>query len=339
MSHSVTSGIDGSDLEQPLTVTCESEMQNSLDGLPEHLSCTGLYADMKKKTLAKGVQEFSPANWLWSDGADKTRWIRLPGKEKIDASNPDSWVFPVGTQAWKEFRFDGKRIETRIFQKVDDTQWIKGTFVWNDKETEALRDKGGHDMTVSGNPYYLPSNLDCDECHGGRKEKLLGFEQISLGVSGDHESALTLQDLVDDNRLKGFDGPTNYTIADDGSGVASKVLGALHINCGVSCHNGNPNSKGYSRGMRLTLEPGELDGRDPNDSQVIKTTVNQDAATLRWSGQKRIVPGKPDESLLYNLISQRGNKQQQMPPLGTYFTDDDFVQNVRTWIEHMPASE
>src|SRR5215468_10036185 len=62
---------------------------------PNHLECTGLYADFKQKTLAAGVREYAPAVVLWSDGAEKHRYIQLPKGEKIDASNPNEWIFPI----------------------------------------------------------------------------------------------------------------------------------------------------------------------------------------------------------------------------------------------------
>src|SRR5262245_3812814 len=87
-------------------------------GLPVDLRCTGLYADWASKTVAPDVQPFAPGTPLWSDGARKQRWIQLPAGATIDTTNPDEWVFPVGTKAWKEFSLGGRKVETRLFQKV-----------------------------------------------------------------------------------------------------------------------------------------------------------------------------------------------------------------------------
>src|SRR5690349_1711795 len=77
----------------------------------DQLSQTGLYADIATKTIAADVLAFEPSYVLWSDGATKTRWVRLPPGTSIDTTDPDHWVLPVGTQLWKEFVRDGKRIE------------------------------------------------------------------------------------------------------------------------------------------------------------------------------------------------------------------------------------
>ena len=76
------------------------------------LADTGLYQDASAERVAADVLAYTPQYPLWSDGATKRRWIRLPPGAAIDASDPDAWVFPIGTQIWKEFSFGG-RVETR----------------------------------------------------------------------------------------------------------------------------------------------------------------------------------------------------------------------------------
>jgi hypothetical protein len=109
----------------------------------------------------------------------------------------------------------------------------------------------------------------------------------------------------------------------------------MHNNCGVSCHNTNPNSKAYSSGMRLNLDATQLDGRSTDEFIAIKTTIGQKAFSLQWQGQTRVMPGEPDESLLIKLITFRGDPKQQMPPIGTNYTDDDNIKVVKEWITGM----
>src|SRR5262249_30960643 len=85
--------------------------------LPEHLRDTGLYARGGGEEIAPDVLAFSPQYPLWSDGAEKRRWIRLPPGTRIDARDPDRWVFPVGTRLWKEFSL-GRRLETRMLERA-----------------------------------------------------------------------------------------------------------------------------------------------------------------------------------------------------------------------------
>ena len=61
---------------------------------------------------------FTPQFELWSDQADKSRWVYVPECDAIDTSDMDDWSLPVGTRLWKEFVVDGKRVETRLLERI-----------------------------------------------------------------------------------------------------------------------------------------------------------------------------------------------------------------------------
>src|SRR5262245_31340628 len=104
--------------------------------LAERLSETGLYADIATKRIAADLIAFTPQYPLWTDGASKRRWISLPPGTWIDASDPDAWVFPVGTRFWKEFAF-GRRVETRTIERTEDG-WRFATYRWLPDESDAV---------------------------------------------------------------------------------------------------------------------------------------------------------------------------------------------------------
>lgn len=322
-------------LQGRLSAACRGELADSDDGLPGSLECTGLYTDIRMKELSKAVREFKPAYVLWADGADKRRWIFLPENEPIDATSPDSWIFPEGTRVWKEFSRNGRRIETRLFHKLDSNMWARTSYAWNASETAATRSAGG-DVMVDEQPYHIPSATECDECHSGRKDRVLGFEQALLGLEG--AEGLTLDELQSNRQLDGLSGPTSYEIGADPGAAEAAALGWMHANCGISCHNDNPASKGNTRGMRLHLNPESLDGRDVNEFPSVTTTLDQAAVTLRWLGRKRIVPGSPEQSLLYVLVTQRA-EGEQMPPLASRLVDEEFVPVLAEWIRNLPVTE
>lgn len=345
-SHDLDHGVPGPDLNDepasqaggssPGLPDCEAQIEDSLDGLPEDLACVGLYLDVTKKTLAKDARSFAPANPLWSDGAGKARWIQLPKGEKIDASEPKDWVFPIGTSFYKEFSAEGKRVETRVYRKDRSDHWAKGTYKWNAKETAARRSIGEDLATVDlgGYPYHVPTGRECDLCHAGREDRVLGFEQVSLGLAG--AKGLTLQELVDEDLIEPAPERNKYTIGEDNNAVAAQVLGWIHINCGASCHNDNTDSEAYSSGLRLELDPAELDGRPVSELAVYKTTVGVNAYTLRWASMKRIEGGSPENSLLYKLASFRGGgKNDQMPPIASKIPDPEHTKLLEQWIRSL----
>src|SRR5690348_9989527 len=47
-------------------------------GVPPTLSATGLYQDFAARTLLPSVREFTPVHPLWSDSAQKRRFVQLP---------------------------------------------------------------------------------------------------------------------------------------------------------------------------------------------------------------------------------------------------------------------
>ncbi|HXI58066.1 MAG TPA: hypothetical protein VNO55_18500 [Polyangia bacterium] len=303
---------------------------------PTTLVCTGLYADIVGKQLAPGVAAYAPAVPLWSDGAEKQRWISLPAGSTIDNADPNEWKFPVGTKVWKEFSRDGRRVETRLWQKLRDNYWVNATYAWNDDESAAMKSAGGDiPFGSDGDTYHIPTNDECEKCHRGRTDRLLGFEQIGLGLPG--ATGLTLGALVAAGRLTTPPATTEMVIGDDGTGVAAPALAWLHSNCGTTCHNGNSNASAYGSGLRMRLDATMLDGRSSAGFDTLRTAVGVMVNAPNWKGQTRIVPGDPDKSLLYHLITHRGTGDQ-MPPIASRLVDQDHTPLVQAWISQMPPA-
>jgi hypothetical protein len=144
--------------------------------LPRLLSETGLGAP--------GTQAFTPRYPLWTDGAAKRRWIRLPAGASIDKSKTDAWVFPPGTKLWKEFGFD-RAVETRLIERLADGSWRFATYVWNADGSDAeLAPEGGvRALPVAAAPngrYAVPSRADCLSCHEGPAVPVLGYSAVQL---------------------------------------------------------------------------------------------------------------------------------------------------------------
>jgi hypothetical protein len=307
-----------------------------LGGLPADLACTGLYSDIATGKLAPDAVSFAPAVALSSDGADKRRWIKLPPNTKIDNSDPMLWEFPVGTRFFKEFSYpETGAIETRYFWKQREGLWHYTTYLWSADHTGATRLDTG--KTVKGpavGSHYIPTQRECETCHGTREHTTLGFEQVSLGTSG--AQGMPLATLVQKGLLTNTPASLNLIVGDDGSGMAQPILRWFHINCGVSCHNDDENSAGYSSRLRFKLDPAQLDGRPSNTFNAIALTVGQKAWTSKWANQTRIVPSSPETSLLYKLISTRCQDENcQMPPVASLRTDAIHTKLVYDWIKAM----
>jgi len=338
--------LDGATPSDVATVDAADALANCGDPkatVPPELRCTGLYADPATKTVAAENRAYTPGLVFWSDGADKARWLYLPPGATIDTSDMDEWSFPIGTKAWKEFKIAGKRIETRFFWKRDDSGWVWTTYRWTDDESTATRLDDGAKVGA----YEIPNSDGCVSCHNGRVDRLLGVEAIALALPT--ATGVTLATLKADGRLSAPPAYSTLSLPDDAPGKAAPALGWLHVNCGVTCHNGSTFAEAaYSKlFMRLSAKGYLADGGTPlvTQTDTYKTAAADggvpigDSGTYqsyRVAGYKRITPGDAAHSLVPALAASRvtdgGSRFQQMPPLVTHTVDDAGLDAVRAWI-------
>jgi hypothetical protein len=313
---------------------CPAPAPGSAPEVPDDLRCTGLYARWDDKSVAPANRAFAPASPLWSDGADKQRWIQLPEGKTIDASKMDDWTFPVGTKTWKEFVVAGKRVETRFMWKVREDRWLQASYVWSEDGTKAVRGEGS-ELVVSGQAWSVPKTGDCNSCHEGRKDKVLGFEAVNLALPG--ASGLTLAALVEEQRIAPAPARAEVTIPDDGTGRSAPALAWMHTNCGVSCHGPNDGAIGGRVGLRLRLAWDDLASARPlAEWDARATTLGVAAKGADWDGKLRVAPGDPAASLLVDLVETRG--AGQMPKVGTRVVDRAGASAVRAWIAALGPS-
>jgi hypothetical protein len=208
---------------------------------------------------------------------------------------------------------------------------VNAVYVWNAEQTAAPRTKGG-DIPFGDGTYHVPTQEECEKCHRGRTEHILGFSAVDLGLP--EATGVTLEMLTAEGKLQPPPEQTHLQIGDDGTGVAAPALGWLHANCGNTCHNENSLATAFTAGMHLRLDPRQLDGRPTNASEALATTVSVAVRNPNWNGRVRIIPGDPEQSLLYDLLSQRGT-EGQMPPIGTRIVDETNAARIAEWIRRM----
>ena len=310
-------------------------------GAPARLAETGLFSDFEHGVVAPGVLPYSPPYPLWSDGATKRRWIRLPPGTAIDASDPDAWVFPVGTRFWKEFSF-GRKVETRFMERSSDGTWTYATYVWSEDGRDArLAPERGLRAACESRPglrHDVPGTSDCRACHQGRTTEVLGFDTLQLSPDRDPlaphaeaqpEGGIDLPALVARGLVRGLP----QEMLDRAPRIAARtpreraVLGYLHGNCG-GCHNarGPLASLGLELDSRIEVDP---DAPPP----AIASAVGIESR-FRLTGEStplRLAPGSPDSSVLYRRIASR-NPFVQMPALGTHAVDEQALALVEAWI-------
>jgi hypothetical protein len=295
-------------------------------GHPTELACTGLYASWPARTIAPEARAYAPGLALWSDGAEKRRYIALPHGSKIDTSAMDEWAFPVGTKIWKEFRLGGRPVETRFLWKRAPGDWFRTTYAWSADGSSAAELTTGA-QGVAGTSYEIPSQEACTTCHQGRVDGVLGFEAVSLAAPG--ATGLNMAALVSEGRLTSAPAAP---LTVPGDAAAAAALGWLHANCGTACHNRSPAALAGSTGLFMRLEVAQLAAVQTTDTWL--TAVGQPSGFQPASdaGLLRIAPGDPSHSAVYFRDSSRDDQGQglQMPPIDTHVAPD--VSAERAWI-------
>jgi hypothetical protein len=305
---------------------------------PRDLSCTGLYSDWAKKTIAPDAVPYTPAFTFWSDGAQKSRWLSLPPGSAIDTTNMDDWVFPVGTKIWKQFTVQGRIVETRLLWKTA-TQWNPLVYQWSSDGSQAtLLDTGL--KNVNGSGYDIPSRTECFTCHAGRTDMVLGFDLVGMGASGAQGNGVTLADLASHGRLTTAPPATTIALPEDATQKAAAALGYLHVNCGVSCHNTNASADAFVTHLSMKLLAAQLypdGGAGQVTQQDTYTTAVNVTATVTPNGTtyKRIVPGDATHSLLPIMALARDPDAGflAMPPIVSHQADVAGVARVQAWID------
>jgi hypothetical protein len=316
---------------------------------PSSLADTGLYVAGSTTIVRSDNVSFSPQYPLWSDGATKRRWLHLPAGAFIDGSQPDAWEFPRGTKLWKEFSH-GRRVETRLIERLEDGTWRFSTYVWNAEGTEAslAPAEGIRGLPVDAAPggrYVIPAEVDCRACHEGAAVPVLGVSALQLSSDRDplaphaepfrHGDA-DLHALIERGWLRNVPAQLRDRtprIAAP-SPQARAALGYLHANCG-HCHNRN----GSPAPVDLALARSAIAETDYGATlRSLLDARSRYRAPGMHAGARYIDPGKPDASVLTARMRTR-EPLMQMPPIGTREADREALELIEQWIRNLSREE
>jgi hypothetical protein len=300
-------------------------------GIPTLLSQAGLFeADLQ--TLAAGVRPYEPRFSLWSDGADKRRWVFLPEGAQIDTSSMEYWSYPAGTRLYKEFSLNGVRVETRLLHRQANGDWWMMSYQWREDQSDADAVPNGV-VNASGTQRDIPSAADCLTCHLRMPDKALGFSAIQLSqeVEPEDPAAWSLSRLQAEGKLT--QAPPEIQLFPEDQ-LAREVLGYLHANCG-HCHQ--PRSDVSSRvSLSLWLRTDALGSVEETPTYLSTVGRNVNLSLLGPQGEVPLIiaPGSPEGSALFVRASSRG-EAYSMPPLSSKQADPVITEFMRQWIESL----
>lgn len=315
--------------------------------LPQRLSEAGLFVSGSTIEVRPELVPFSPQYPLWSDGADKRRWLELPPGTSIDATDVDAWDFPPGTRFFKEFALAGRPVETRLIERLGDGSWRFASYVWREDGSDAdlAPADGIRALPRAAAPngrYTIPSEYDCRACHEGAAVPVLGFSALQLSGSRDARAPNAAAVELDQLRAlveRGVVSNLPPSALDTPPRVAARTpteraaLGYLHGNCG-HCHSA-PSAAGASVPVPVVLQQSAAEPA-ASAARTLRSLVDA-PSRFRPPGAsddaRVVVPGSAGASVLTARMRSR-DPRVQMPPLGTVVPDPEALALIERWIDH-----
>lgn len=319
------------------------------------LSDYGLFKDIvdpTKNASDRGF-EYKLNNELFTDYAEKNRFIFLPPGEAMDYKSESVFDFPVGTLISKTFSFymaDGDRknqqpIETRLMIKRK-SGWVASDYLWDLEKKEAYLFLGGTVKEMKIIPhnkgdaitvnYGVPNRRQCASCHATDSE----FGQGQLSPIGPKAKFLNWAVALEKNQLIDFEEkkylkglPKNSADIPSTPIWDKPVTGSLdarakaylEINC-AHCHN--PVGPAKNTGLYLMTNV-------PTDTVMYGRCKPPVAAGLGSGGKLvDVKPGYADDSILIYRTSHDG-LAVRMPQLGRSVAHKEAVLMLKEWINNM----
>ncbi|MEW5685952.1 MAG: SO2930 family diheme c-type cytochrome [Pseudomonadota bacterium] len=313
------------------------------------LSDYRLFADAAGRQPNAGLTPYALNTPLFSDYAEKFRFLYLPAGKAARYRADGAFDFPVGAVLVKTFAYPAdlrrpsekvRYVETRLLIRKAGG-WAAQAYVWNEAQTEAVLKRAGARMDLrfvdaQGQArqvdYAVPNQNQCKECHQVDKQ-LSPIGPKAQNLNGDYPYPGGAENqLAHWSRLKRLTGapkpegaPRAARWDDPAAPTEARARAYLDANC-AHCHN----PRGIASNSGLFLNLGET---RPAALGVGKGPV----AAGRGAGDLKvgIEPGHPEASILaYRMASTEPGVM--MPELGRSLTHEEGLALIRDYIRGMP---
>jgi uncharacterized repeat protein (TIGR03806 family) len=285
-----------------------------------------------------GVVPYTVNTPLFSNYAEKLRFVSMPEGTKMMYNDTAHFEFPMGTILIKNFFYyadfrkpnQGRRlIETRLLIH-EQNGWQAHAYTWNEEQTEAYYDPAGDKKQVSyiqsngkkiATHYLIPNKNQCKGCHSK------GNELVPIGTTARQlhyqDQLLTINGMGLIAGMPHGDSIPKLAIWDkpDSGDLNARARAYLDSNCG-HCHSST--GPASTSGLFLTIFEKELFRLGVNKSPV---AAGRGAGSLQYD----IVPGKPDQSILVYRM-KTNDPAIAMPEIGREQVHREAVALIEEWI-------
>lgn len=334
---------------------------SSADGLPpvaidvtappaRNISAYHLFADVRRQIPNAGLLPYDINTPLFSDYAEKHRFVYLPPGQSATCAPDGTIAFPVGSVLVKTFRYpqdrrdpgQGARIlETRLLMHRPEG-WVGYPYVWNDDLSDARLAVAGarievgwiHDDGAERRiRYNVPNMNECKQCH--EKAEVMGpigpkVRQLNRDFAYSCGAENQLVHWVKRGILTGLPeeqaGVPRLPVWNEPAtgSLDARARAYLEGNC-AHCHN--PGGEAASTGLDLTWEQNE-----PVAFGVNKLPTAAGPSSRGY--QYAIRPGAPDRSFLLARL-RATDPAQMMPRNGRILPHDEGIAVLEAWIAAM----
>jgi uncharacterized repeat protein (TIGR03806 family) len=338
-------------IARPSNVTCQPP------GTPTApaplLSQTGCVDPDDPRLPAAGLIPYAVSSSLWSDGAEKERFLALPEGQTITfkdcAQVPAACAetaaggtpeddghldLPVGSVLVKTFTLAGRRIETRLLVRFSQSSWRGYSYEWraDQSDAEVLADvSGGVKKAVPGGSpgqesqiWHFPSRAQCLQCHTIASGVSLGVTLAQMNRDLTYPSGVTSNQLETWEHIGLFSRPLPRPLPvalpaqeDNSASVDARARSYLHANC-ANCHRPAGTFEGIDLRANTAL------------AQTGLCNTLPEKGDLGVAGARRLVPGDPGRSL--TSLRMHALMDGRMPQIGTSVVDVAGARLVDDWI-------
>lgn len=315
-------GVDDGRIMQILETT------PGVEQIASQLSASGCVDPADVTAPYSGLVPYDINAPFWSDGAEKDRYIGLPDSTAIAIDGNDDWQFPPGTVLVKNFRLNGRLIETRHLMRHPDGVWAGYTYEWDANETEATRVPVGKVTNIDGQDWIFPDEAECLICHTAVAGRALGPETSQINRDFTYpQTGRTHGQLETLDAISMFASPLQGDPAtlpampdpfDANADLGERARAYLHTNC-AQCHQpGGPTSVDIDLRFTTVL------------ANTAACDVPPTAGDLGINMARIIAPGSAASSVLVARMDRRD--ADAMPPLASNLIDGAGVTLISDWI-------
>ena len=324
----------------------ESPVVMDLDRVPyATLSEYNLFQlPLKNQEPVYGVIPYAPINTLFTDYAQKKRFVWMPdGTKAIYVSDAEPFEFPEGAILVKSFYYDNAApenatqiLETRLMIRKNG-QWIFANYIWNESQTEAVLDLAGRNVPVSWTQngttmsadYRIPSESECLTCHKLEETPvLIGPKPRNLNSDFVYTDGIMnqIQKWTNAGYLEARSLPQDIVAIPSWQNTAlpqeERVRAYMDMNC-AHCHKELAHCS--YRPVRFAWEESGID----SNLGLCET------ATEPLDGYEYVVqPGNHQRSGLYYRITT-DDVAYRMPFLGRTIVHEEAADLIENWINDM----